>query len=185
VAIDSAAVPVPGTITVVAGLPGVGKSTLSKRLAGYFSPGAHVEADRLQELIVTGRAYGAPTGLSTEAIDQLRLRLRQAALLATSFADAGVHAVVDDIVAGARYDEFVSDLNGHPFSFVMLLRDLDVMKEEWRAIGSPFADSWDWIDRDIRERTPRVGLWIDTTGKDADQVFDEVVARLDEAVVSR
>jgi len=175
----------PATITVVAGLPGVGKSTLSRRLAEHLAPGAHVEADQLQGFIVAGRADGTSSGLSAEAIDQLRLRLRQAALLAISFADAGINAVVDDIVAGTRFDECVRDLNGHPFSFVMLLRDLDAIKEEWRAMGSPFADSWDWIDHDIRERTPRVGLWIDTTNKDADQVFAEVVERLDESVVAR
>lgn len=48
-------------------------------------------------------------------------------------------------------------------------------------MGSPFADRWDWIDDEIRHRTPRVGLWLDTTGLTPDQTVDTIVRRMDEA----
>jgi adenylate kinase family enzyme len=40
------------SIVVISGLPGVGKSTTARRLSDRFARAAHVEADRLQELIV-------------------------------------------------------------------------------------------------------------------------------------
>jgi hypothetical protein len=170
-------------IIVVSGLPGVGKSTMAKRLAASFDHGAHVEADRLQDLIVSGAAHGDVHGIGPEAARQIRLRGRHAALLAQSFREAGFTAVIDDIITGTRFDHLREDLGDTPFSFVMLLRDLGVLKESWREMGSPFVDSWDWIDEEIRTATPRVGLWIDTTGLSVDDTFDEIVRRLDDAAV--
>lgn len=170
-------------IIVMAGLPGAGKSTLSRRLAQHFDAAAHVEADRLQDLIVSGAVHGDVNGISDEAARQIRLRLHHAVLLARSFREAGFTAIVDDIITGPRFDHLRDELGDTPFSFVMLLRDLEVMKESWRAIGSPFVDSFDWIDDEIRHHTPRVGLWLETTGRSEDETFAELVTRLDEARV--
>ena len=177
--------PVDPQIIVIAGLPGVGKSTMSRRLAEHFPAAAHVEADRLQELIVSGAALGDVDGIGPEAARQIRLRLHHAALLALSFREAGFTAVIDDIITGARFDELRDELGETPFSFIMLLRDLDVMKDSWRAMNSPFVDALDWIDDEIRFATPRRGLWLDTTGRSEDETFAEIVDRLDEATVER
>jgi hypothetical protein len=66
----------------------------------------------------------------------------------------------------------------------MLLRDLESLKSEWRAMGSPFVDSWDWIDHDIRHATPRKGLWLDSTHLTPEETFALVIERRDEAFVS-
>ena len=170
-------------IIVIAGLPGVGKSTVSHLVASRLGRAAHVEADRLQEMIVAGAVHPESSGPTGEAARQVRLRLRHATLLARSFVAAGFFAIIDDIIAGNRFDDLVEDLEGIPFSFVMLMRDLDVMKDEWRAIGSPFVDSFDWIDEEIREKTPRVGLWIDTTQMSVEETVDVVLRGLDGAAV--
>jgi chloramphenicol 3-O-phosphotransferase len=170
-------------IIVLSGLPGAGKSTLSRRLAQSLDRGAHVEADRLQDLIVSGAVHGTVTGISDEAARQIRLRLHHAALLARSFREAGFNAIIDDIITGHRFDELQAELAGVPFSFIMLVRNLEAMKASWRAMGSPFVNSFDWIDKEIRESTPRVGLWIDTTYQTEDETFEEIVRRLDEAQV--
>jgi hypothetical protein len=156
---------------------------MAARLAAHFPAAAHVEADRLQDLIVSGAAHGTVDGLSPEARRQIRLRLHHAALLATSFRDAGFDAIIDDIITGSRFDDLCAELDGVPFSFIMLLRDLATMKETWRQMKSPFVDAWDWIDHEIREATPRVGLWIDSTAQSEDATFHEIVTRLDEARV--
>lgn len=171
-------------IIVISGLPGAGKSTLARRLAGALLPGAHVEADRLQDLIVSGAAHGTPDGISDEATRQIRLRLHHAVLLATSFRTSGFTAVIDDIITGPRFTDLLDELDGTEFSFIMLERDLGVMKASWRTIGSPFVDAFDWIDEEIRTATPRVGLWIDTTHQNEDETFTEILTRLDEAVVT-
>jgi hypothetical protein len=171
-------------ILVVSGLPGVGKSTTARLVAQRMPRAAHVEADRLQDLIVSGGMWPGPAPASGDAERQLRLRLHNACLLARSFVAAGFSAVVDDIVAGSRFDHLVEELDGASFGFVMLLPDFEHVSARWRAMGSPFVDSWDWIDADIREHTPRVGLWLDTTHMTAEEAADAIVARIDETVVA-
>ena len=171
-------------ILVVSGLPGAGKSTTARLLASRMSRAGHVEADRLQGLIVSGGVSPDPDGIRGEAERQLRLRLRNACLLARSFRADGFTAIIDDIVAGRRLDHVIDDLAGVPFGFVMLLPDFEHVKARWRAIGSPFVDQWDWIDDEIRNDTARVGLWLDTTALDPEQTVDAIVDRLDETIVT-
>lgn len=168
-------------VIVISGLPGVGKTTTARLLASHLERAAHVEADRLQEMIVSGGVWpdGGPD-FSPEAAAQLRLRLRNACLLARSFRDAGYTAIIDDIVAGPRVENMIEDLAGVPFGFVMLLPDFDLVQQRWRSMGSPFVDTFAWIDAEIRERTRRVGLWLDTTALDPDETANAILARADE-----
>jgi hypothetical protein len=150
----------------------------------HWERAAHVEADRLQECIVSGAVHGDVNGISEAAWEQIDLRLRNAALLATSFREAGFTAIIDDISTGKRLDQLLSALDGSDIYFVMLLRDLDVLKSEWRAINSPFVDAFDWIDDEIANATEKSGLWIDTTHRSVDETVSAIIARLDEARVT-
>lgn len=171
-------------IIVISGLPGVGKSTVAHLVASRLGRAAHVEADRLHDMIVAGAVHPEASGPTGQAAQQVRLRLKNATALARSFVAAGFSAVIDDIISGRRFDDLMEDLDDTPFCFVMLLRDLDVMKDEWRSIGSPYVDSFGWLDEEIREQTPRRGLWIDTTGVSVDDTVNAVLAGLDDAVVN-
>jgi predicted kinase len=168
-------------VIVISGLPGAGKSTTARLVAAGLARAAHVEADRLQDMVVAGRVL--PDGTESpgpEAEAQLALRLRNACLLARSFVGSGFSAVVDDIVLGDRLDAAARDLAGLDVRFVMLAPDYDHLRRRWVEARSPFADAWRWIE-DLRLATPRVGLWLDTTHLTAAEAAAAVVARLDEA----
>src|ERR1700674_868720 len=109
---------------VVTGIQGAGKSTIGRMLAGRFARGAFVEADVLQLMIISGGQWvtesGGPGAMSEEAAQQLRLRLRNACLVARSFHEADFAAIIDDIIVGERWDHLREDLRGLPFYFVVL-----------------------------------------------------------------
>jgi hypothetical protein len=104
--------------------------------------------------------------------------------MASQQSQTATSAIVDDIVSGQRLDHVIEDLAGVPFGFVMLLPDFEHVKARWRSMGSPFVDAWDWVDDEIRNATPRVGLWIDTTRLTAEETVDVILDRLDETTVS-
>jgi hypothetical protein len=100
---------------VVSGNQAAGKTTVSGLLAARFERGAHVSGDAMQTMIVAGRRWPEIPGdldpdtgeVTGEAADQLRLRLKNACLLARSFAESGIMAVIDDIVVGTRFAELL------------------------------------------------------------------------------
>lgn len=174
---------VPPSAIVVSGLPGAGKSTVSRLVAERLGRAAHVEADRLHEMIASGLVWpdGSPNpGL--EANDQLSLRLRNACLLARSFVDSGFTALVDDVVIGARMVEALAGLGDAPRHVVVLAPPFASLRQRWIDMGSPFVERWAWLEGEMA-RTPRVGMWLDTSEMDASEVADHVVAHLDDAAV--
>ena len=66
----------------------------------------------------------------------------------------------------------------------MLLPDFGHVKSRWRAMGSPSAEVWDWIDDDISVRTPRVGLRLDTTDLTPEDTADIIFERPSETTIS-
>ncbi len=172
-----------GRIIVISGLPGAGKTTTARLLAETLPRAAHVEADEMHKLIRSGGVWPEERDMSEEAARQLRLRLHNACLLGRSFAEAGFDATIDDIVIGDRVDDLLEEMAGHPFSLVTLLPSFETVVGRWEAIGSPYVEAWSWMDEEIRERTERFGLWLDTTSMTPEQVVAEVINRLDEAAV--
>ena len=177
---------IPPCVLVISGLPGSGKSVAAQAVAARLTRAAHVEADVIHDMVRQGRAWprGGEKFEPGDAFDQqLSMRLEQACLLARSFVSHGFTAIVDEIVIGERLGQLIGHLQDVDMRFVMLSPGFEVVKARWRAMDSPFVDSWDWIEEE-RLKTERVGLWLDSSRMTIDEVADEILNRLGEAVVT-
>src|SRR5436305_15038053 len=84
-------------VWLVTGIPGAGKSTVAGLLAATMPRSAHVEGDRLSEMVVGGVVWPGHEPRD-ESIRQIKLSERHQCTLARSFAEAGFVPVIDYVV---------------------------------------------------------------------------------------
>lgn len=160
------------TAVLVSGIPGAGKTTVACALAKTWERGAHIEADALQGMIVAGGLWpdGEPR---EEAMAQLHLRTRNAAALAANFVDAGIAAVVDDIlVVRERLEIYTETLAPRPVDLVVLAPPVEVALVRDAGRDKRVGDRWAHLDAEQREALGEVGLWIDSGDLDVAQTVE-------------
>jgi chloramphenicol 3-O-phosphotransferase len=180
--------PAPADFFVISGNQGAGKSTVGALLAKRFPVAAHVDGDYVQQLVVSG--YRWPQSLEDidpltgqvvgEAGRQLRLRLRNGCLIAASFVDAGITAVLSDIICGRQYEELVELLAGRTIYFVMLRPPVDVLRGRESNRGTEVNVFEAYLEAEI-DATPRVGLWLESATRTPEAIVDEILSRQAEA----
>jgi chloramphenicol 3-O-phosphotransferase len=170
-------------IIAITGIQAAGKSTVARLLAQRFERGVHIEADVLYQMIVTGRVLPEKPGIMPpEAERQLRLRLRNACLLARSFYEAGFSVVIDEIIIGERFDHLKEDLAGLPFDLAVLAPRPEVVAKERdpgrekRVLGEKWAT---YLDRELQATMAGTGIWIDNSDQTPEETVSEIIVRLE------
>ena len=77
-------------VWLINGMPGAGKTTVSRLLAGAMTRGVHIEGEQLQEWIITGGVWPGDEP-ADEASAQIGLTIRNQCLLAAVVQRSRVH----------------------------------------------------------------------------------------------
>lgn len=163
-------------IVLITGIQAAGKSTVAQALAERLpAPSVHVHGDQFRRWIVNGRVEMTP-GAPPEAVRQLRLRHLLAARACDTYADAGCSVVVQDVVLGEHLAFLVSEIRRRPLHVVVLAPRPSTVQRREAARAKDSYDEWtiEALDRGLREDTPRIGQWIDSS----DLTVDETVAEI-------
>ena len=173
------------TVIVVTGIQAAGKSTIAQALAERLDRSVHLRGDVFRRMIVSGRAEMGPADPPAEAIGQLRLRYRLAAMAADAYAGAGFTVVLQDIIIGSDLAGMVAAIGSRPLYVVVLAPHADVVQARDRArqlargklAYKPGDQSPAELDAAFRRQTPRIGLWLDTSAQTVAQTVEEILGR--------
>ncbi|MFJ9377860.1 AAA family ATPase [Streptomyces sp. NPDC101455] len=163
-------------VVLITGVMASGKSTVAQALAERLPRAAHVRGDVFRRMVVSGREEYVP-GAGGAGESQLRLRYRLAAATADAYAEAGFTAVVQDVVLGAELPAYVDLIRTRPPHVIVLAPAPATVtaREAGRAKSGYGAWTVEELERALRTETPRIGLWLDTSGLTVGETVDAIV----------
>jgi chloramphenicol 3-O-phosphotransferase len=167
-----------GRIYLITGLMASGKSTVAQALAERLPKSVHLRGDRFRKMIVNGQAEMIGVELSKEAQAQLKLRYEIAADAAKRYADAGFAVVYQDIIIGPSLQEAVDRFKGYALSVTVLCPDAETiaLREKARPkTGYQRLEDIPEFDKVLREETPKIGEWLDTSWLNVDETVDRIL----------
>ncbi|MDP5315801.1 AAA family ATPase [Streptomyces poriferorum] len=172
-------------VVLITGVMAAGKSTVAELLAGRLPRAAHVRGDVFRRMVVSGREELLPDE-TVEARVQLELRYRLSALVADEYASHGWTAVVQDIVLGEDLGRYVARVHTRPLYVVVLAPSTTtVHSREAERPKTGYGAGWtvEALGRALREETPRIGLWLDTSEQTPDRTVSSILDNLPTARV--
>lgn len=174
----------PGRIIIVTGVMASGKSTVAELLASRLPRSVHLRGDLFRRMVVNGRVEMSADA-SSEALRQLELRYDLTALAADRYAAAGFDVVVQDVIIGPVLPAFVGRIRTAARFLVVLAPDVDTIeqRERDRPKTGYVGFTPDVLDRVLREETPQIGYWLDSSGQAPAETVDAILGALPAARV--
>jgi len=172
-------------ILLITGVVASGKSTVAQLLAERLERSVHLRGDVFRRMVVCGRAEPTPE-MSVEAQKQLTLRYRLATAVAMQYLAAGFHVVYQDVILGHNLLEVLALLKPLSVSVVVLYPSPEaVLERETRRDKTGYSDGWtvEALQAEL-ERTPGVGLWIDSTLLTPLETVEKILERREEARIT-
>ncbi|MDR6866152.1 putative kinase [Microbacterium resistens] len=171
-----------GSVVLVSGLPGVGKTTTARALAASGSRGAHLDTDGIgEDFIVAGLVLpgGNPPD---EAERQLTLRRENIWALTRNLVAAGFDVAVSDVVLWPSLLDDYRRALPVPFRFVLLTASAEEISHRDAHRDKHVAEDWTHLRAD-QDAWDSPGLRMDTTGLSLDETLQAIRARWDDALV--
>jgi hypothetical protein len=170
----------------VSGLPGSGRSSVGRWLAGTIKPCVYVDGASLATAVYGEAAEGEGlsgaqgligTGGEVDLATLEGLRYKNSCLLADSFGEASINVVVDlELTGDALRQETLPQLRSRPFYLVQLLPSEKMVT----GPGGLSEDLWRERRDRFRRQTPADGLWLDSSERDnGREVAQRILANLD------
>jgi predicted kinase len=175
------------SVILITGIQAAGKSTVAQALAGSLARSVHIRGDLFRRMIVNGRSEMGSAVPPSGALDQLRLRYELAVDVADRYSDAGFTAVVQDIILGDDLSHVVNRVRSRPLSVVVLIpdratvakRDAERQRLRGKVAYRPGDEDIAALDHTLREETPRLGYWLDTSRLSIAESVEEIRSKLD------
>jgi chloramphenicol 3-O-phosphotransferase len=168
----------PQAVVLITGIQAAGKSTVAQLLAERLARSVHVRGDVFRRMVVGGRADMTPDP-SPEAVRQLRLRYRLTAMTCDEYFRDGFTVIAQDVVLGEHLTEMTQMIRSRPLLVVVLAPRPEAIAEREAVRAKNAYSRWtiDLLDKGLREDTPHLGLWLDTSGQTPEETVEEILTR--------
>jgi predicted kinase len=164
---------------IVSGMPGAGKSTVTRLAARLLPRAARVGGDDVNLMIGSGAVsfMGEPTD---EALHQDELCNRNMCSLAHNFVDFGFTVLMDTVLADRpELDFFLALLSPRPVRLVILAPGIDACRRR-NALRDPQDqfefDGYERLEADMQREFRDSAWWFDTAALTPEETAEQLVA---------
>jgi len=162
-------------MVLITGIMASGKSTVAQLLSERLASSVHLRGDLFRKMIVNDRQEVHPNA-DERQLEQLRLRYRLTAQAADTYCENGFSVIMQDVVIGPLLHDFIAYVRSRPLYVVVLCPRADVVAAREASRAKTGYGIWTVADLDdvLRKETPRIGMWIDSSGLTPEQTVDEI-----------